>query len=70
MTFFEILERFKNGEKIRRECWDKNLWMEFNKNSNLSRLYSKQDFGIKLLSIDIHYTTDDIMADDWCIYEQ
>ena len=69
MKLFELLEKFKNGEKLRRTCWDENLWICFNKNSNLTRLFAKRVNGLELLSLDTRYSTEDVLADDWAIYE-
>ena len=64
MTFFELLDEYKSGKKIRRRCWNENLWIEY-RESKLSRLYMQENDGVKLLDVDMHFTTNDILADDW-----
>ena len=67
MTLFDILEKFKSGIKIRRASWNGRLFVEY-REPGISRLYILEDEGIKLLDADMHYTTSDIMANDWEIY--
>ena len=66
MTLNEIMPRFLNGEKIRREVWVSDLYLQVNYDGIQAKLFSdKGNHNIQLLSVNETFTLEDIISTDW-----
>jgi hypothetical protein len=70
MKLFEILNEFLQGKKIHRTSWNQSVWIEYVKVSKIVRLYHIGDDGIKLIAINMRFSIDDILANDWEFYDK
>lgn len=69
MTFPEIFDKFKNHDYIRRESWNKDLFIQYRSTAPLIRMVllgesAKEDL-IKVLDLDCRISAEDMMANDW-----
>ena len=69
MTFPEIFDKFKNHDYIRRESWNKDLFIQYRYTAPLIRMVlmgesAKEDI-IKVLDLDCRISAEDMFADDW-----
>ena len=64
MKFFDIFVSFIYGKKIRRECWDKSLWIETS-NGETVKLYFEKNNEKILINDDKKFSIDDLMCEDW-----
>ena len=64
MKLFDIFESFLYGKKIRRESWDKSLWIETS-NGETVKLYIEKNNEKKLITGDMKFSIDDLMSEDW-----
>lgn len=71
MTFTEIFEAFKNHCYIRRNCWDKKLYIQYRVTVNSIRLVQLESecFPV-VINNDIRMIVTDLLADDWDIMDE
>lgn len=83
MTFPEIFYHFKNHYLIRRQSWSENVFAQYRHTTPLIRLVkfgidSIEDSresaidtfkNMYILDNDVRFTVEDLLADDWVIYE-
>ena len=69
MTFPEIFDKFKNHDYIRREIWNKDLFIQYRYTAPLIRMVlmgeSVKEDIIKVLDLDCRISAEDMMANDW-----
>jgi len=66
MTFPEIIEKFKNHCYIRRECWPKNIFIQYCDNNGLIRMVEMEnECSPVVLDNDVRMTAIDLLSDDW-----
>lgn len=71
MTFPEIFDKFKNHSYIRRESWNKDLFIQYRSTAPLIRMIifatadTSQMKAINTLDNDIRISAEDMMANDW-----
>ena len=71
MTFPEIFDKFKNHDYIRRECWSKDLFIQYRSTAPLIRMvmFATADTSkmkaINTLDNDIRISAEDLLANDW-----
>lgn len=64
MKLSDIFESFLYGKKIRRKCWDKNLWIETS-NGETVNIYLEVNKEETLINGDKKFSIDELMCEDW-----
>ena len=63
MKFEEILEPLKNGKKVRRKCWAKDCFIEFDENKVLSYVGT-------IYTVSYVLSLEDLTATNWEMYHK
>lgn len=65
MKFSEILNDFLQGKEIRRQHWNRRLWVEYDNTNNSAILRRMEDYEIETVEKNLEFSIEDILAENW-----